>query len=189
MSSKTQNGAPKRNIPWRLIGWSVPVLLLLLPLVAGAPWTLSDYFIMGALFGIAGLGIELAVRISGDIVYRAAATVAVVASFLLIWVNMAVGFLGDEGNPANLMFLGVIAVAIIGAFFVNFRAGGMARVMFVTALAQVAVGVVALAAGFASPGNDGLYEVVMGTGMFAGMWLLSAWLFRNAAEREGVARP
>ena len=187
MMSKVHDGDAKRNIPWRLIGWAVPVLLLLLPLVTGAPWTLSDYVVMGALFGIAGLGIELAVRASGDIVYRAGAGVAVVTAFLLIWVNLAVGFLGDEGNPANLMFFIMLGVALVGAFLADFRAAGLARTMFATAVCQVGVGAVGLAAGFASPGNDGIYEVFMGTSLFAGLWLIAAWLFRKAARREGNA--
>ena len=33
----------RRSPPWRIIGWSIPIVLLLLPLVAGAPWTLSDF--------------------------------------------------------------------------------------------------------------------------------------------------
>jgi len=35
--------------------------------------------------------------------------------------------------------------------------------------------------GWASPGSEGVYEVVLGTGLFTPLWLLSAWLFRKAA--------
>ena len=45
---------------------------------------------------------------------------------------------------------------------------------------------IGLAGGFASPGAGGLYEVVMGTTLFGSMWLVSAGLFRKAAE-EGVS--
>jgi len=105
----------------------------------------------------------------------------VAAAFLLVWVNLAVGFLGDEGNPANLMFLGVIAIAIFGAIVARARAAGMSNAMLIAAGAQVLAGATGLATGWASPGSEGIYEVVLGTGLFTPMWLLSAWLFRKAA--------
>lgn len=176
---RNRNGG-RGGISWRMIGWSVPALLLLIPLVGNWPWTLSDFVFMGVLFGLVGLLIELAVRASGNVFYRAGAGVAVVAAFLLIWVNGAVGFLGSEDNPANLLFFGVIGVAIVGSAFAGFKPAGMGQAMFAAAAAQVLVGVVALAAGLGSPGGQGLYEVVMGTSVFAGMWLVAGGLFRNA---------
>ncbi len=171
----------------RVIGWSAAAVLLMLPLVAmrytsEVDWTLSDFLVMGALIGGCGLVLELATRKSDNLAYRFAATVAMAASFLLVWVNLAVGFLGDEGNLANLMFLGVILVAITGALIVRARSQGMARVMQATAAAQVLAGLVGYGAGCASPGGQGLFEVAMGTSLFTGLWLLSAFLFGKAAR-------
>ena len=137
-----------RAIPWRIIGWSIPPLVLLLPLVANAPWTLFDYVVVGVMLGCAGLLVELVVRLSRSLAYRAGAFVAVAAIFLLIWVNGAVGFLGDEDNPANLMFGGVILVAVVGSVFLGFQPRGMARAMFAAA-ARDGVGMV-LASGYRS---------------------------------------
>jgi hypothetical protein len=191
MTDPTPDHTIRRSPPWRIIGWSVPVLLLLLPLVTGAPWTRSDYVIMGALFLIAGIGVEGAVWASGDTAYRLGAGAAIATAFLLIWVNMAVGFLGDENNPANLMFFAVLAVAFGGGLLSAFRAAGLARAMIAAAVCQVAVGVVAFVAGWASPGSGGLYEVVMGTGLFTGMWLVSAAFFTTSErrQRERAATP
>lgn len=186
MTDKIIDGG-RRGIPWRIVGWGGAAFLLLLPLIANAPWTLSDFIFMGVLFGVAGLVLELAVRASGNIAYRAGVGMAVAATFLLIWVNGAVGFLGDEGNPANLIFFGVIAIAILGSFIAGFRAAGMARAMFATAAAQLLVGVIALAAGLGSPGYEGLYEAVMGTTVFTALWLISAWLFHKAAGKQTPA--
>lgn len=171
----------RRGLRWRPIGWSAVALILLLPLITNAPWTLSDYSVMGAMLGSAGLVIELIVSSSNNRAYRAGAILAVAATFLLIWVNGAVGFLGNEDNPANLLFVGVIAVGILGAIFAGFRAAGMARAMFAAGAAQVLVGVAALAFGLGSPGYDGLYEAVLGTTLFGALWLISGALFRNAA--------
>lgn len=182
MTTHTDGG--RRGIPWRLVGWGAVALILLLPLVTGAPWTLFDYIVAGGLLGGAGLVLELVVRTSGSLAYRAGAGLAVAAAFLLIWVNGAVGFLGSEDNPANLMFAGVIAIAVLGSVIARFRAAGMAWAMFAAAAAQVSVGVIALALGWSSPGNAGLYEVVMGTSVFGALWLLSGGLFRKAAEKQ-----
>lgn len=66
------------------------------------------------------------------------------AAFLLIWVNGAVGIIGDSGNYANLMYFGVLAIAAIAVLIARFRAPGMARTMFVTAAALVVVAGVSL---------------------------------------------
>lgn len=186
MTANTEMGG-RRGLPWRIAGWGGVVLLLLLPLVTGAPWTLSDYIVAAVLLGTAGLALELAVRASGDIAYRAGAGIAVAAAFLLIWVNGAVGFLGDEDNPANLMFFGVIAIAVGGSVLARFRPGGMALAMFAAAAAQLLVAVLALVLRLGSPGYAGLYEVVLGTSLFLSLWLVSGGLLRLAAERRASA--
>ena len=184
MTANPQNGDGHGGIPWRVLGWTTAALFLLLPLATGAPWSLSDYILMGILVGGAGLVLELASRASADIAYRAGSVVAVAAAFLLVWVNGAVGFLGKEDNPANLMFFGVIAIAVLGAVLAGFRALGLARAMFATAAAQLLVGVIGLAAGLGSPGAAGLYEAVMGTSVFSALWLIAAGLFRNSAGNQ-----
>lgn len=174
----------RRGIPWRLIGWGAVAAVLMLPLIAKAPWTLSDYVVAGVILGGAGLVLELVVRASDSLAYRAGALAAVAASVLLFWVNGAVGFLGNEDNPANLVFFGVIAIAILGSLLAGFRAAGTSRAMFAAAAAQLVIGVIALPAGWASPGADGIREVVVGTSVFTALWLLSGGLFRKAASRE-----
>jgi hypothetical protein len=52
--------------------------------------------------------------------YRAAVGVAIAAAFILVWMNLAVGIIGSEDNPANLMYGGVLAIGIIGAVIARF---------------------------------------------------------------------
>ena len=177
---------PSRSFPWRFFGWGGVAVLLTIPLVLRFPWTVSDFLFAGLMFGVAGLAIELAVRASSNLAFRAGVGVAVAAAFLLVWVNGAVGFLGDEGNPANLLFFGVIAVALAGAIVARFRAEGMGFAMLAAAFAQLAIGALAIPMRWASPGSQGLYEVVLGTTLFTGLWLASAMLFRWAAAREAA---
>lgn len=183
----------RRGMNWRVVGWGMAAFVLLLPFLAmqvtrEVDWNATDFIIIGAMLAIAGGTIELGARMSRNWSYRGGVGVAVATTFLLIWVNLAVGFLGSERNPANLIFFGVFAVGIAGAFIVGFRPAGMAKAMVATAAAQVFVGVVALAAGLGSTGYDGVYEVMMGSILFAGMWLASAWLFRRA-DRQISAVP
>lgn len=178
--AKMQN----KGMPWRLIGWSIPLILLLLPLVSGAPWTLSDYLVMGMMFLVAGLAVELAMRASVDMAYRAGAALAVSAAFLLIWVNLAVGFLGSEDNPVNRIFFALLGLGLLGSLLAGFRAAGMVRAMLAVAAGQAAIGVAALAGGWGSPGAQGLYEILMGTGLFTSLWLAAAWLFALSTRRQ-----
>ena len=51
----TANGNERTRIPWRIIGWSIPATLLLLPLVAmrftdEVNWTFSDFVFAAVLF-------------------------------------------------------------------------------------------------------------------------------------------
>lgn len=176
----TGGGEPSR-FPLRLLGWGGAVCLLLVPLVARAPWTLSDFAVAAIMLATAGLLLELAVRILASLAYRAGAGVAILAGLLLVWVNGAVGFLGNEDNPANLIFAAVLAIAATGAAVARLEPAGMARAMLAAAGMQILIGAVALPLGWASAGAAGIYEAAMGTTLFTALWLVSAALFRKAA--------
>ncbi|MCB5175304.1 hypothetical protein [Microvirga lenta] len=184
MAGKAFNGGRRF---WRLAPWAISALLLLLPLVAmqftdEVAWDETDFAVFGAmLFGACGT-YELAARMTGSVAYRAAVGVAVAAAFVLIWINLAVGIIGSEDNPANLMYGGVLAAGIVGALVVRFQPRGMALALAATALAQVLVGVIALTAGLGSTGENWPRVILVLTGFFAALWLLSAWLFRKAAR-------
>lgn len=107
---------------------------------------------------------------------------ALVTAFLLTWVNLAVGIIGDEDNPWNLMFFGVIATAVVGAIAVRFEAHGLSRAMTAAAIIQALIGigvVITNAAAAEPPGRIALLILIL---FFAALWLVSAWLFRKAAE-------
>jgi hypothetical protein len=181
----TDNTQPTRfKFPWRILCWGALAVLLSLPAILRFPWTPSDFVFAGIVLGGAGLIVEIIVWASSSLSYRLGGLIALLACVGLVWVNGAVGFLGNEDNPANLMFLGVIALAVVGTIVVRFKAAGLARVIGLTALAQLVVGIVGYAAGWASPGVAGLQEVAVGTTLFGSMWLISAALFHRAAQAE-----
>lgn len=192
MAGDAENGDERRGRSWRMAPWTISALLLLLPLVAmqatdEVDWNPADFAVFGAmLFGACG-AYELAVRMNSIVIYRAAVGVAVVAAFVLTWINLAVGIIGSEDNPANLMYGGVLAAGLLGALIVRFQPHGMACALVATALAQIAVGVIALVARLGSAGENWPGAIVVLTGFFASLWLLSAWLFRMAARERTSA--
>ena len=118
--------------------------------------------------------------------YRAAVGVAVTTAVLLLWVNGAVGIIGD--GPVNLMYFGVPAIGVAGAFIASLEARGMARVLFVMALTQMLVPVIALVL-WNPPFDPGVLPVFVLNGVFAGLGLTSAGLFRRATARAQVELP
>ena len=104
----------------------VTAALLLLPLVAmqfteEVNWQLGDFVVAGGLLFGAGFTYELVASKGATTAYRAAVGVAVAAGLLLLWMNLAVGLIGNEENPANLMYIAVLAVGLIGAYFARFQ--------------------------------------------------------------------
>ena len=79
--------------------------------------------------------------------YRWAVGLALLATFILFWAIGAVGLLGPEigRNTADLIYLGVPAVGVIGAIIARCRPQGMARAMFATALAVLSLPVILVA--------------------------------------------
>ena len=114
--------------------------------------------------------------------YRCAFSMAVATAFLLLWLNAAVGVIGNENDDANPIILGVLAVGVIGTLMARLQPVGMARALFATALAQVLVAVIALIAGLGSTGPRWPQKILELTGFFAALWVISAWLFRKAAR-------
>jgi hypothetical protein len=104
------------------------------------------------------------------------------AAFFLIWINGAVGIIGSESNPLNLMYLGVIGIAVVGALIARFRPEGMARALFATAIAQALVPMIALIGNARvilaePPGALGVFAL---NSFFVMLFAGSALLFRRA---------
>ncbi|HWH22990.1 MAG TPA: hypothetical protein VNT25_06875 [Allosphingosinicella sp.] len=181
MIANVQNGGGGAKLPWRL-AWGIVPIILLIPLIGNWPWTFSDYVFATVLMGMVGLGLELAAR-KGNRAYSAGAGLALAASFMLIWINGAVGIIGSEDEPANLLFLGMVLVALLGSIAGLFRPAGMVRAMTAAAIAQALVPVAALVLRPGARASIFQPEVLVLTIFFVGMWLAAAALFRRATDR------
>ncbi len=175
------NGARR----WRMAVWGGAAALILAPAIATRltdemAWGPADFILVAALLAAGCFIWELAMRKSGNWAYPAGAMVAAGAAFALFVVNAAIGLVGTEEDPVNLLFFGVVTLASGGAVIVRFRPEGMARAMAVTAGGQIVTG--ALAAAMVPD----LRGFALGTAMFVPLWLLSAWLFARAARAESA---
>ncbi len=187
MEGNAEKGDGRRGNRLRIAAWLGAGLILLLPLIAmqfsaEVNWNVTDFAFAGALLIGVGVTFELALRMTGDATYRAAAAIALAASLALVWLGAGVGIIGPDGDPTNLMYVGVLAVGLIGAVLARFRPAGMALALLATALAQVVVAAIALAAGWGTTTPNWPLDILGLTGLFAALWLASAYLFRKAAR-------
>lgn len=170
---------------------AVTGLILMLPAVAmqysdEVNWTAFDFVVAAILLLGSGLTAEYLWRKTPNVEYRAGSLLAVFTGLFVVWVNLAVGIIGNEDNPANELYFLVILIGVAGAFFARLRPRGMSIAMNVTALAMAAVPVIAFFV-WRPPVDMGLVKVFTFNSFIALAWAGSARLFRSAChEKTGV---
>jgi hypothetical protein len=192
MNTNIRGGGGGRSL------WKGPalftVLILSIPLLrslfaGGWDWDVRVFLLVGAvgtvLFSI-GLACQMVIRNLGTTVYRVAVGVALVTAFVLVWGNFVQA--ADDVNPAAMMYLAVPLVGIIGAGAARFQPNGMARALFVTALAQAFVLAIALSrnppvASWTAP----VWRGFGGNAVFFMLFVGSALLFRKAQRGESAS--
>ena len=180
LAKQEQDGWLRLEGQFRKVGWSIGGLMLIAPLVAmqfteEVDWNAGDFVFAALLIGGTGGLYELAARTTSGIAYRFGVGVALGAAFLTIWLSGAVGIIGSEDEPLNQLYVLLLPAVVIGALVANFKARRMAWVMTAAAIGQMVIAVIALFFGyFTLPLNA----------IFAAIWMLSAWLFRKAAEHS-----
>lgn len=165
---------------WRIIGWGGLGCLLLLPAVAmqftdEVNWDETDFIVTGLVFSIVGGLVELAVRLSSNWFYRIGAFFGIFSGFVVVWSNLAIGMIGNENNPINLLFIPVLLIALGGAILGRFRNTALGWAMLLAGLAQAAIGI-----GFGVLGTDirgGIFTLILSS-----LWLLSATLFHASRK-------
>ncbi|SFP95021.1 hypothetical protein [Parafilimonas terrae] len=165
---------------------AITLLLLAIPFTAmqftkEVNWSASDFIIMGLLIFGTGLSYVFLTRYSSGFTHRAAFALAVGTTFLLIWVNLAVGLIGSGPNAANLMYAGIVAIVIIGTLLSRFTSKGMKHVMFIAAFAlAICAGIQLLAKMYEYAGSS-VTEIIMVNAFFAMLYAICGLLFRHIA--------
>jgi hypothetical protein len=175
--------SPATTRALRIAGWSLAAGLLALPAVAmqftdEVDWSAGDFLFAAIVFAIVGGLLELAARASASLAYRVGAAMAVATGFLTIWITLAVGVVGTEDNPQNILYFGIVGmgICVAGAALGDPRA--LARGMRVTAAFQGLVCLIHVI--------DGVYPGVMIDGFFTMTWLTAGALFARAARERAA---
>ena len=189
IAGNSGRGIARRERHWRILRWAAAAVLLSVPWFMMQvsdewDWRPESFVLFGAMLAGALGAYELAVRMSGSWAYRAGAALAIATGFVLVWMNLAVGVIGPEDNPANLMYGGVLLVGAAGAVLARLEPRGMALASLAAALSLMVVA--AIAATFWGNEPPGRIGVLVLNGAFATPYLAAAWLFRKAARSQGV---
>jgi hypothetical protein len=115
--------------------------------------------------------------------YRLAVALAVGALLFLVLGIGALGIIGDGRD--DQVYVSVLAVAVICSAVARLRPHGMALAFLATAFAQVLVSATALLAGLHDNGGS-IVDILGLTGMYAGLFCVTAWLFWRAAEQSST---
>jgi hypothetical protein len=126
--------------------------------------------------------LALKARKSNGTAYKSAVAVALIAAFLLFWVNGAVGIIGDSNNDANMLYFVVLGIGFFGGLITRCRPAGMAITLLLAAATQFSIGLTALLAGWGSSGPIWPKDVLYLTVFFTAMFLCSAGLFRQSTK-------
>ena len=170
--------------PWRVIGWGGAIAIIVTPLVAmqfthEVDWDETDFIVATIILGIVGGLIELAVRLSSDWFFRIGALFAVLAGFMVVWANLAVGLIGNEDNAVNLWFGAVLLIAIAGSIASRFRGSILPFAMFLAGALQVAIGIFAGILG--SDMRGGKFTIVLSVA-----WFIASFLFSCALKKRNT---
>lgn len=165
------------------------LLILLVPLIAmqfsnEVEWSVGDFVIMGILIFSVGVLFLLVTRYTTNLVYKAAMCGAIGSTFLLIWSNMAVGLIGAGPHMGNMMYIGVVAIVIIGTFFSKFTAHGMELAMFAAAGSLVLLAGIALLANMDEYPGSSVTEIIAVNAFFAFLFSVTGLLFRYVALEQ-----
>ncbi|GAB1489587.1 hypothetical protein MASR2M8_20400 [Opitutaceae bacterium] len=161
---------------------------MLIPLTAsrfaeGWNWGVADYVLAWVMMTGVGFVYALVTRKSDHIAYRLAAALALLTAFMIVWGTIAVGFIGSDDNPANMLYGGVLLTGMIGAGLARFSPVGMAWAMVATAIVQMLVPVVAYLF-WRSDFSPGVLQVFALNLAFALLFVASAGLFHHAARQS-----
>jgi hypothetical protein len=164
----------RRGTALALIAAAMAVPVAAMRLASPEPADPGDFLFLAILVLGAGSAVELAARIRPARAYAAGLGLGLAAILGQAWINLAVGVIGSEDNPANLVYAAVIGVALTGALVARLRPAGMARAMVVAAIGQALAFVAVLIGGGGFTGPITIF--------FCVIWLAAAWLFQRAAR-------
>ena len=141
-------------------------------------WGLEDFVMAGLMLAVVAGSFLLARHQSSRLAYLLAFAIMLGALSVTVFAWLAVGIIGSEDHPANLIYAGVIAVCAMGAAQARLQPAGMSRTLALAAGLQAGMtllGAVLMAGDF--PQARFLAPLAFNL-LLTGSLALSAWLFR-----------
>jgi len=165
------------------------IVLLMIPLIAmqfteEVAWTLGDFVIAAIFLFGTGFSFILLSKKSSAFTFKLATGIALGSTLFLIWSNLAVGLIGNENHSINLLYFAVPAVGLGGFFLSRFKAVGMSYTLIIMAFIMGIIALVALTNGTLSSTQSSIIEVLGINSFFISLFLLSAFLFKNAEMKQ-----
>jgi len=143
-------------------------------------WDALDYLVALALLGGSAGAYWIATRSARSLWHHTAVIIAAGGALLMLWMQLAVGLVGDGDHPINHAMGLVLVVSAIGALLSRFRASGMRTTLLVAAGTQMVLG----ALGFILLPAMYFSDIFLVTAFFSGLWTASAFLFHLACLKE-----
>ena len=120
---------------------------------------------------------------------RAGLGLGFATTVFLFWAIGALGVIGSQGDPADLMYLGVLGIVVGGSAASRLEDRGMARTMVAAVAAHGLVALVALLHGEHQSPVTSVVEILGLNAMFMVLFAAAALLLRFAADpRRGGGR-
>lgn len=163
--------------------------ILLVPLIAmqftdEVVWTLGDFVFAGTLLFGTGTTLVLAATKFQSLTYKMGMSIGIISIFLLVWVNGAVGIVGHEGEPINVLYFIIPAVGLIGSFLCRLNSQGMFYTLSIMAVIPLVIAVIAILGYMQEPPHNTALQILSTNAFFTVLFSLSAISFRNAAQDE-----
>jgi hypothetical protein len=165
-------------------------LFLIIPLTgmlmnAGVNWGFFDFIFAWVFIFSAGFTYKYIASKKSNAKYKAALGIAVFISLFIVWSNLAVGIIGSEDNPVNIIYFVMLFAVIIGGVTVKFQPKGLSILMFATAAAHGLIPFIAIVLIGAENIEHFTSEMTtqIGIHLFIIMlWIISGLLFRFSAD-------
>lgn len=166
-----------------------PLFILLIPFCAmqlsieGWHWDLFDFLLMGSFILGTSLAYQLISRKVDSRLYRVATGIAAISSLLILWVNGAVGIIGSEDNPANLLYFVALGIGFLAVLASKFKPRGMSYALFTTAGGLFLIPIIAFMI-WRPDFDPGVIHVFILNTCFATPFFVSGLLFKKIADRN-----
>jgi len=144
-----------------------------------------DFLVAGGLIAAFGGVFIMGLRASTSRSYRAGFALALLTGLAVLGPALAVGIVGDEGDPADLMYAAILFGGFVAACAVRFSPGGVRRSLYAV---SAATGTASLAA-ISVAGDAQAPGMLMFHALIAGGFAVSGYLCGQAAVTPGLAAP